>query len=56
MKKMRVYMSFGTFMKQNQDFAMKLPKIIQILKKESIRITVKPKTFKFDHKKYKIYF
>ena len=49
-------MSFGTFMTQNQVFTMKLPKMIQNIKKESIGITVKPKTFKFDHKKYRIYF
>ena len=44
-------MSFGTFMKQNQVFTMKLPKRIQNIKKESIRITIRPKNIKFDHKK-----
>ena len=49
-------MSFGTFMKQNQVFTMKLPKMIQNLKKESVEITAKPKAFKSEHKKYRIYF
>ena len=49
-------MSFGTFMKENQVFTTKLPKMIQNLKKESIRITVKSKNFKSDHKNYRIYF
>ena len=30
--------------------------MIQNLKKESVEITVKPKAFKFEHKKYRIYF
>ena len=49
-------MTFGTFIKQNQVLTMKLPKMIQNIKKESIGITVKPKTFKFDHKKHRIDF
>ena len=49
-------MNFRNFMKQSQVFTEKLQEIIENLRTYLKRITVKPITFNFDHKKSKIYF